>query len=288
MDFHSASEVHPGGSGLLCRQSRVMGCVSAIVMSSILAGAPVLWRWFEAPWPVWGGCTLLAVFVVPFLVQDMRAKFRPTNWVLWIRRDGLWIHFESYQDCRPDDVDADVVHLEYAEIARIQRHVETYSTPSGYQGRRSTRWTEKALLIHLNQADTGTLQEALAAVRSRPPVERVLLGFVRVRSRATHFAVTMPSPTVIRIAWRGGRGNYVVPALETVLDHLATYVAVGEGAREDRPDWHEMDAAQLDEQIRNLVNSGSRLEAIRLLVRSQGLSMKEARQQIKELARSSE
>lgn len=266
----------------------MLGSISAVVMSLILAGAPVMWWWLEAPWPVWGGCTLLAVFVVPFLIQDLRAKFRPTNWLLWIRSDGLWIHFESYQDCRPDAADATVVHLDYSEIGRIQRHVETYTTPSGYHGRRSTRWTEKALLIHLKQADTGTLQEALAAVRSRPPLERVLLGFVRVASRATHFAVTMPSPTVIRIAWRGGRGNSVVPALETVLEYLATYVSIGEAVREDRPEWHEMDEAQLDEQIRNLVNSGSRLEAVRLLVRRKGFTMTAAHQQIEELARSSE
>ena len=41
---------------------------------------------------------LFALLVIPMIISDARRTFRPTNWLLWIRFDGLWINVRSYQD----------------------------------------------------------------------------------------------------------------------------------------------------------------------------------------------
>lgn len=292
MRLYSASEVVPDGTGLLCRQSRVGGILGYAVICLLLGGAPVVWWLLEAPWPVWGGCALLAVVVVPLLVSDLVQRLHPSNWVLWIRPDGLWINFRSYQDKRPPDDMPAVAHVEFSEIDRVQPLVESYSTPTGH-GNSSVRHREESLLIQLKESEGSVLQEALAAERSRMPAERVVLGFIRVASKASHFAVSMAAPTTIHIAWRGGHGNHVVPGLERVLDHVGRVAGIQlavslDPLREDRRSWDEMDDRQLDELIQHLVDTGARIDASRLLVKRKGYSTTEARRRIEELARRSD
>lgn len=291
MQFHTESEVIPDGSGLLCRPSRLRAVFATALFCALFAGIPAMWWMLSAPWPVWGGCTLLALTLVPLMMHDLLLRFRPSNWLLWIRPDGLWIRFRSYQDQHAPDNAPAVVHVEFSEVARAQPLVESYSTPSGRNN--SVRHREQALLIHLNGEPGSELQEALAAERSRIPTERVVLGFIRVAGKASHFPVTMPSPSVIRIAWRGGRGNDVIPRLERVLDHIARVVGIQfsvstDPRREERPRWDKLDDSQLDALVRQLVESGARIEAIRLLARRKGCTTTEAHKRIEELARQSE
>lgn len=286
MRLSRASEVCPDESGLLCRQSRLWASLATTLMCLVLAGIPVMWWQLGAPWPVWGGCTLLALFIVPMLIRALLLRLRASNWLMWIRPDGLRINFRSYQDVSAPDEAAAVVHLEFSEIARVQRLSESYSTPVGH-GHSSVRHRELALLVHLVKADGSVLQEALAAERSREPEERVLLGFIRVASKPSHFAVTMPSLNVIRIAWRGGHGNHVVPALGEVLIHFERFAAIADQQRRDRVDWHEMDDDEIDQLIRHLVESGATIDASRLLVKAKGYTTTEAHNYISELAQQS-
>lgn len=287
MQLYAARKVNPDKSGLLCRQSRVGSILGIAVLSAILVGAPVMWRLLEAPWPLWGGCAALALALVPLLLHDLLLRLRSSNWLLWIRRDGLWINFRSYQDAHaPDDAPA-VVHVPFSEIKNIQPLVESYTTPSGDRGS-SVHRREESLLIHLKDNDAGALREALAAERSRKPAERTVLGFIHIASKATHFPVSVSEPSMIRLAWRGSQGNCVSPNLKRVLEHVdqvanARIAIATEPQRQDLPSWDEMDEAQLDELIRRHVESGDRIEAIRLLVRRKGYSTTEAHRRIEAL-----
>jgi hypothetical protein len=280
MKLHLPSEVPLDRDGLLCRQSRLMGVVATLVLGGILGGAPVVWWYLEAPAFVWGGCAALAVVVVPMLVHDLLAKFRPANWLMWIGPDGLWINFRSYQNSRLAEAET-VVHLEYAEIAGARRYVESYSTPQMHSG--STRWKEQSLELHLAHNETGELQAGLAQERRRRSPERVYIGFIRVTSRASHFPVTCPADDVIRIAWRGGLGNAAVPSLETVLDQVSRHVALAETLRRDRGDWDELNDAELDEQILHLGRTGATISATRLLERRRGYTTTEAHRFVEQL-----
>lgn len=274
MELHRPSDVSFGIDGLLCRQSRLMGAVGTLVMSGILGGAPVLFWALEAPALVWGGCAAVTLVVVLLLVHDLLAKFRPTNWLMWIGPDALWINVRSYQNGRLAEA-ATVARLEYAEVAGALRYIESYSTPTGSRGT-SVQWKEMSLELRLKHAETGELRAALSEERRRWAPERVYFGFIRVASRASHHPVTLPADDVIRVAWRGGRGNHAVPSLETALDELGRRVTLAGTSRRDRADWDELSDAELNEQILHLVRTGARISAIRLLVRRRGYTTTEA------------
>lgn len=278
MKLYALSDVGPVGRGYICRQGRLMGTINALAMGGVFGGAPIVWWFLGAPWPVWVVCGVLAVFIVPLLINDLRAKFRETNWIVWLRPDGLWINFRSYQDCGPIDVPS-VVKLEYAEIALVRKHVEKFSTPSS---RGSTQWKVQSLELELTHDRTEELQAALTENRNRKSPPRNVCG-ISVSSRPSHFPVGLPESNCIRIAWRGGIGNWVAPSLGRFLIELAGCVRISEPESVNRPAWHELSDEQLDDQILELARSGARIEAVKLLVRARGYSLTEAREFIEEL-----
>ena len=281
MKLHLLDEVTPNASGLVCRQSRFAGILATIVFVGILVGAPIFWWNVQAPWIVWGGCGLLAILVVPILLGDLVAKFRPTNWLVWIQPDGMWINFRSYQDDGPTDVRT-VLQLDYSEIAEARRHVETFSTPDSEGG--STRDKLQSLELQLTHDKTDELQAALSEDRRRTPTERVYLRFIRASSRPCHFAVSLPASDRLRIAWRGGKGSWVAPSLATVLRELDRHVRIAEPSRLDRPDWRQLNDEDFDALVLDLVHAGARLDATKLLVERRGYTTTEAHQFVKELS----
>src|SRR5687767_9655939 len=122
-------------AGTCCRQAPLRGLVGSLIVCACFIGAAVLvWqRGFH--WLVWGFCAALAALVVPLMMADALAKFRPTNWLLRLGPDGLWINLRSYQNRHLPEA-ATVLHLPYGEIGRAHRHVETWSTPQDRVGRR--------------------------------------------------------------------------------------------------------------------------------------------------------
>jgi hypothetical protein len=267
MKLHSVTEMGEV-AGVCCRQSRLRGAVGALIFSALLVGAVFLARHAGAPWFVWGGCAVAAGLFVPILIRDALAKFRSTNWVLRTHPDGLWINLRSFQK-RPAAEAATVVQVTYEEIDRAHRHIDTWTTPTPKGG--SSHWKLESLDLHLASDDTRDLALALAEERASgtgasPPV-------------------TIPSPGVLRIAWRGhGLNHDVVPALDRVLAEMSQRVTVTDTTRTDRPHWYRLSEAELDEQIELLVRWGDQVGASKLLMRRRGYSATEADKFVTELA----
>ncbi len=93
----------------------------------------------------------------------------------------------------------------------------------------------------------------------------------------------MPTPGVVRIAWRG-HGNDVAPPLTRVLEELSQRVEVADPTRTDRAAWPQLGEAELDELIAQLVRSGDNLEAAELLIRRRGCTPTEAHRFVEEQA----
>ena len=125
MQIHPASDVIPDGRGFIARQSRFQGVVAAVVMTGILGGIPVVTWYFGAHWLLWTISGGIALLIVPLIVSDAAARFRRTNWLLWLDPDGLWINLRSYQTGHDGDPPT-VVRLRYDEIASAAQRVETY------------------------------------------------------------------------------------------------------------------------------------------------------------------
>jgi hypothetical protein len=281
MKLQRSRDVVPDGTGLVCRQSRWGGVALALVWAAILIGSPALCWWVGGPRWLVAALGMFAALMLPLFVGDVRARFRPTNWVGWIRADGLWIHLRSYQDQSEQDALA-VVELGYREIAEVGRRVERYTTPNS--SGRSVQHKLESLDVHLLEPDAGELAAALAANRNRKQPEWGCLGFIRGSSKPAHFSVTRPTPTLLRVAWYGGMSHGVSPSLKHVLARLAENVRVAEEVRDERADWRRLTDEEVDNRVLELVSRGNRMEAIHLLVRRRGYSQTDAHRFVEELA----
>jgi len=256
----------------VCRQGRLAGTLMTVVMGSLLVGGTIFWWRVGAPWFVTGPCALISTLIVPLLWGDVRARFRATNWTLWIQPDSLFINVRSYQDRSADDV-ISVVHINYRDIASVSKHIETSNMPDSEGDSRRSKLT--SLDIRLTHPDTKDLASALKANRHRAQPERVSLGFIRVRDTPSNFVVSLPEDDVIRIAWRGEH-TWIAPSLPRTLASLEGRVAIGETSRRDGKALAQLSEADLDDRIVSLVQAGDRIGAITLLESQRGYSTTDA------------
>jgi hypothetical protein len=279
MKLHRGCDIAPDGSGLVCRQGRLAGVLVVVAFgAACFFPATALW---------WGGGTpflylplaLVAAGITAFFVGDARARFRNTNWVLWIRPHGLCINLRSYQDRSPLD-SLSVVEVSDEEIAEVQRRIERYTTPKSNGGTIDHKL--ESLDINLHESESSELAIALAEIRRvRQPWAR-FLG-VSSMSKVSLYSVSLPEPERVRIAWHVGQGHCIAPSLKRVLASLARRLNIAESAENRRPNWREIPDAALDEEILKLVCAGNRLDAIKLLKVRRGLSTTEAHQFVEEL-----
>lgn len=282
MRLYRQNDVPEDAHGLLCRQSRFAGVVRLIIWCGVLA-IPIVCGWhFGNPWLIWTFVAVAAV-VVPMALIDLTAQFRTTNWLLRIGSDGVWINLRSYRDrdVVPDALS--VVHLDYAEIASVGRHTESYTTPSematgpGSYGAvgGSTAWRDEFLEIQLNHDRTDELKTALISLRYQAvpgqPSTRPAPG------RNGPSPLWLVSPAALRIGWVSSHGDAVLPRMASVLNRLESYVTATAPTLRERPDWRTLTADEANELARELVHvHGATLEATALLVRAGGLTNAEA------------
>jgi hypothetical protein len=276
MRLHRQDEVPEDEYGLLCRQSRFAGVVRLVIWCGVLAIPPVFGWKFGKSWLIWTFVAVAAV-VIPMALLNLAAMFRATNWLLRISSNGVWTNLRSYRD---KDIDTDrrsVLYLDYAEIASIGRHTESYTTPSdtvtgpGSYGAvgGSTGWRDQFLEIQLNHDQTDELKLALNNLRNPT---------ASIRS-----PVWVANPAVIRIGWVSGHGPAVFPRLAAVLTRLDGNVRVAEPTHRERPNWRNLTGEQVHVLASELVHvHGATLEATALLVRAGGMSYGDASTQIRQ------
>lgn len=287
MRLYRQDEVTEDNQGVLCRQSRSAGVVRLIVWCVVLAIPPFFGWKLSKPWLIWVFAPLAAILILMAL-RDLAVMFRSTNWLLRISSDGLWINLLSYRDRNVDPDVRSVVRLDYPEIASVARHTEVYATPSelttgpGSYGKvgGSTGWRDEFLEIQLNHDRTGDLKTALIDLRfPSAPAEPSQQARVRVRVSP----VWLVSPAVIRIAWVSAHGPAVLPRIGTALAHFEGRASVAEPTHRERPDWRKMNADQVQDLARELVDvHGATMEATALLVRAGGIKYGEACAQIQQ------
>ncbi len=126
------------------------------------------------------------------------------------------------------------------------------------------------------------MASALGAIRRLPQVRKNYFG-IGISTRITHFPVSLPSANRIRIAWRGGLGNWISPSLTHVLHRLAGQTKVAEPIHQQQQDWSKLTEAELDALIFDLAQSGSTLDAVKILTLRRGYSLTAAHAFVDEL-----
>ena len=265
--------------GTVCRQSRLAVLLVSVIMGAMLIGLPAFLVW-HAPLPWWikllgAG---LAGLVARWLIGNVLKSWRSSNWLLRIAPDGLWINIRSYlnHELPPGRT---IVHLPYEEIAQVCEHFwkRTEQSSDG-----TTMWTDRYLDIRLVEPVAEPLRAELAEERRRYVANSHLGGLATSRSRNGHAPVTVPSDNAIRIAWRG-RFDWVSPSLRRVLRELEGRVAVGSATHSELSSSQDLSGEEIDSLTLQLVESGDKMGAVKLLKDRRGYTMTEAHRFVEEL-----
>ena len=265
--------------GTVCRQSRLGVLLCAVLMAAMLIGIPAFLVW-NAPLPWW--LKLLGAglggLVARRLVGNVLKSWRNSNWLMRIAPDGLWINLRSYlnHELPPGRT---VIHLPYDEIDDVCEHVWKRAEQSS-DG--TTMWTDRYLDIRLVVPVAEELRAELAEELRRHVTCSHLGGLVKSRSRNGHAPVTISSDDTIRLAWRG-RFDWVSPPLRRILRELEGRVTVGSATHSDLSNLKTLTSEEIDSLTLQLVESGDRMGAVKLLKDRRSYSTTEAHRFVEEL-----
>jgi hypothetical protein len=265
--------------GTVCRQSRLAVLLVCILMGGMIIGVPAFLLW-QVTLPWWiklvGAC--ITGLVARWLIGNVLKSWRSSNWLMRIAPDGLWINIRSYQNhgLPPGRT---VVHLPYDEIDQVNEHVwkRTERSSDG-----TATWADRYLDIRLVKPLVNELRAEIAEERRRHVQRTHLGGVAKSRSRSGHVPVTVMADDTIRLAWRG-RFDWVSPSLRRVLRELEGRVTVGEATHSDLSNSKGLSSDEIDTLTLQLVESGDKLGAVKLLSDRRGYSTTEAHRFVEEL-----
>ena len=230
----------------------LFAAVAAICGSGVL----VLLGWHQrsvVPYYLAGVLLLGLVILQTFVL----ARFRPSNWLVQVNDEGLFVQFRSYLNYRFPSDDLTVVFIPYQEILSARPLLGPRTIPDSDS---RTGMTEQRLrLVELElTGDSAPLVKALTNEFGRCDPERSHGGWSARPARYHHHPVRMVSPTTLQLEWD------VVPRREVLLDVLRPYSAIGP-AGERSQDYQNLEGLSREEQekrIMDLVETGNTFAAI--------------------------
>jgi hypothetical protein len=228
----------------------VGGCVAGWWFVTAYAN-PSKWLW----WGLTVLAGLLALLLGRVVWRMLVATLRPSNWLLAVSSEALFVKFRSYLNWHFDGAEAVVVYVPFSEISSM--HKTTCRTDTPDVGRRIIRY-HRYLDLHLNHEETELLREAIVRERT----QRLGRGW-----RWRHVPVTVPKPNLLRIEWLG---RSMLAALEGFVktDPALKYKAEEGGSQED---------------ILRRLEQGHTMDAIRLAQIRYAMSLAEAKKFVEQL-----
>ena len=215
----------------------------------------------------WIGVVLLLSVLVTRRV--VLARFQPSNWLVRLRDDGLYVQLRSYLNHRFPAGDPTVLVLPFDEIqsARLVRERMKVETQ-----REVTEQRRRLIELEVS-GDTTALRQALDAEIARGPGGGVSTVY-------RHYPVRLTSPTTIRIEWG------VVPRADVLLDALRLHTAIAAplDVVEDLTRLETSSSEAQDAALRTLVATGQTIAAIDAVRRIRRCSLAEARTVVDRIA----
>ena len=164
---------------------------------------------------------IAGVIIVTLLIFHnlVTARFRPTNWLVRMTDDGLFIKFRSYLNYRFSDQDPTVVFIPYSELSSAKLGKERQAIPVRDGGNpRATSRTRRFIELQL-AGNSEPLADALAG-ESKRVFAKPADGGANVSTRYQHLPVRLATPNLLRIEWG------VVPNAQTILGALTRHTLV--------------------------------------------------------------
>jgi hypothetical protein len=197
------------------------------------------------------GLVILQTFVL--------ARFRPSNWLVQVNEEGLFVQFRSYLNYRFPSDDSTVVFIPYQEILSARLALGRRTIPDGDSPGGMTEQRLRLVELELT-GDSAPLAKALADEFARCGPERRHGGWSAGPARYHHHPVRMVSPSTLQLEWG------VVPRREVLLDILRPYSAIAPAGEQLR-DYGNLEGLSREEQekrILDLVDTGNTFAAIYL------------------------
>ena len=195
------------------------------------------------------------------------ARFRPSNWLVRMRHDGLLIQFRSYLNYSLPAEDVTVVSIPYQNI-RSARSVRERSTIQGEDG--TTEQTRRLVEFEL-VGDLTPLSKALAAELARPaPKQKTWYGNTSTLYR--HYPVRMVSSPFLQVEWSA------VPGAAGFLDALRSYTTIAPPVvvSEDFAHIGSLNREEQEKRLRELDQRGRTIAAVYIARRLYGYDLTQA------------
>lgn len=210
-----------------------------------------------------GSYFLMATWVPFFLFfswshfSAARAALQPSNWLLKIRPDRVFVNLRSYLNGDRPEEDRVILSLTYNEIGWTRKHMRTTRVPKGgTYGQAVATWTFLDLKLpekRLPEVETALLAEELGLPQAIVAKARaadchtahsvstwyhkqVKEGFLpdALHGGSQHMVATMAEPGVLSLQWRGEHSR-VVSSLEKALALLQKHVPLERERRRGLP-----------------------------------------------------
>ena len=259
------------------RYSRVRAGAGAAILAA-LAVASIGFGRMQNSWIAYyiTGLILVALLIFHNLVT---ARFRPTNWLVRMTDDGLFIKFRSYLNYRFSDQDHTVVLVPYSEISSAKLVKERQAIPDREEGNRRATTTRTRRFIELELAgNSEQLANALAS-ESKRVLAKPTEGGSSVSTRYQHLPAQLAAPNLLRIEWG------VVPRAQILLDALTrhTLVQTPAAVSKDFVNLDKLSKAQQEARLLELVESGDMMSAISIARQLYSYDLTAAKQFVEEL-----
>lgn len=216
---------------------------------------------------------LASCFFMLFIFGVLVRSFKPTNWLLAVGIDRLWIKYRSYLNSHFPPDDLQVIELPYAEIESVGL-IRRKEIVLGSKNRQQIQFS-KHLEFTLRQPFGQELPEALQAERNAKD-----RSAKRIKSKASHYPVQVKGDKVFRVCISGIR-----PGWKRALRELETNGVVVACEKREAEDYTKplSDKRQMEDQLIQLIEQGKTLAAVKLARQRYGMGLTEAKQFIDEL-----
>lgn len=230
-----------------------------------------------------GYLAVIGLLALVIMQTFVRARFRPTNWLVRATDAGMFVQFRSYLNYRFAPECLTVAFLPYDKVqsARVVRERRILPDPDRDSPRLGGFTEQRRTLIELELS--GNLNPLRRAMDDE--IARCLgspTGVGRGRTRYQHIPVRMSSPATMQLEWK------VTPGPDALLDILrARGIPAGRG--ETTVDFQELAVLSADEQrerLTELARTGNKLAAVALVRRLYGYDLTKAKAFVEELLRS--
>jgi|CXWL01.1.fsa_nt_gi hypothetical protein len=195
------------------------------------------------------GVLLLGLVVMSKFVL---ARFQPSNWLVRLSDQGMFLQFRSYLNHHFPAHDLTVVFIPYAEIRSVRLVQERSNIPYRDLDRplAERSYIQRRRLVELElTGDLAPLAQALAGESTIRPSSVTLYK---------HYPVRMMSPPFVQVEWG------VVPSPNVLVDALRRYTNIASPI-EVSHDYENLEGLSREEQgarLLSLVEAGKTLDAV--------------------------